>query len=747
MTRASDAAIDLLFGMLALQIGLIEQGQLVAAFQAWARDRSRPLAEHLVARGDLDDEQRAVVEAMVALHLKKHGGDAERSLAAIPAGRSTRESLAGLGHPEVGSTLTQLGSGSDGDADRTASYAVGAATSEGQRFRVLRPHARGGLGAVFVALDEELHREVALKQILDQHADDRVSRTRFVLEAEITGGLEHPGIVPVYGLGTYGDGRPYYAMRFVRGDTLKEAIGQFHADATSKRDPGRRTLELRKLLRRFTDVCNAIDYAHSRGVLHRDIKPGNVIVGRHGESLVVDWGLAKATGRVEPGVDSGERTLVPSSCGDGAEPLPGSILGTPAYMSPEQARGDLEHLGPRSDVYSLGATLYCLLTGRPPRAGDSLGEQLRRAQRGEFSPPRQVDPSIDAALEAICLKAMAARPDDRYASPRLLADDIDRWTADEPVTAWREPFGRRARRWARRHRTGVAAAIAALVVALAGTLTVLAVQTRANQDLLAANSALDAANGRERARFALAMDAIRLFHGEVSEDLLMKEKLFDKLRTKLLRGAAGFYGKMEAMLRPQTDRTSRMALAKAYEELGELTAKIGSKPEALAVYRKALEVRRRLAAEPEADPKTVLDVARDLVAIGLVLKVTGRADETRAALDEARELAVGFRARVPASEDALALEGDSLGALGMLLLEMGKPAEALAAHNQAIAIGKQRDRARPGDVKIESNLATAHDNIAFVLTQTGKSDEALAEYKEALAIRQRRLRANPDHTQ
>ena len=123
------------------------------------------------------------------------------------------------------------------DLDRTGSYSVGSATSDGQRFRILRPHARGGLGAVFVALDSELDREVALKQILDHHADDPISRSRFLVEAQITGGLEHPGIVPVYGLGTYGDGRPYYAMRFIRGDSLKEAIDRFHGGAAPEPGP------------------------------------------------------------------------------------------------------------------------------------------------------------------------------------------------------------------------------------------------------------------------------------------------------------------------------------------------------------------------------------------------------------------------------------------------------------------------------------------------------------------------------
>ncbi len=293
MTAVADR--HLLFGLLALQNGLINQGQLLAAFQDWTLDKSRSLADHLEARGDLTGARRALLEALAKVHLEAHGGDVVQSLAAVSAGKSTHESLARLGDPEIDATLGHVASGhgstQEGDGDRTASYALGSATSEGQRFRVLRPHARGGLGAVFVALDSELHREVALKQILDQHADDPTSRQRFTIEAEITGGLEHPGIVPVYGLGTYANGRPFYAMRFIRGDSLKEAVEHFHADRALKGDPGRRSLELRKLLRRFPDVCNAIDYAHGRGVLHRDIKPGNIIIGRQVPELPLQRGV------------------------------------------------------------------------------------------------------------------------------------------------------------------------------------------------------------------------------------------------------------------------------------------------------------------------------------------------------------------------------------------------------------------------------------------------------------------------
>ncbi len=604
MPQRTDPSRDLLFGLLALQNGLIDQGALFAAFAAWTRDKSRLLADHLVALGHLDIARRAAVEAIVGVHIQTLGGDAEKSLAVLAVGRSTQESLARIGGPDVEATICHVGStrppapddeeAGDLDPDRTTSIAVGAATSEGERFRILRPHARGGLGEVFVAMDGELRREVALKQILERHADDPFSRQRFIAEAEITGGLEHPGIVPVYGLGTDSFGRPYYAMRFIKGDSLKEVIARFHEDETLRADLGQRSIELRTLLGKLTDVCNAIDYAHSRGVLHRDIKPANIIVGKHGETLVVDWGLAKAVGRSDS--SSGEQTITPSTSGS-SDTLPGSALGTPAFMSPEQVRGELDRLGPRSDVYSLGATLYCLLTGEPPFVGDDIGEILRAVQVNRFRRPSLVEPTLDKALEAICLKAMATRIEDRYKTPRALADDLERWMADEPVTAWHEPLARRARRWAKRNRTAVTAAAVALIAGVVGLSAVLAVQTRANAALAESNTKLRHTQAAVQARYELAVEAIKTFHTGVSEDFLLKQEQFKDVRDKLLKSASDFYGKLGALLGKESDLDSRRALWQANYEVADLTGKVGKPEDALAAHRQVLAAREGLAAE------------------------------------------------------------------------------------------------------------------------------------------------------
>ncbi|HEV3142784.1 MAG TPA: serine/threonine-protein kinase, partial [Gemmataceae bacterium] len=332
------------------------------------------------------------------------------------------------------------------------------------RYRELRFHNRGGLGEVYVAHDVALHRDVALKRIRRERATDPESRRRFLIEAEITGQLEHPGIVPVHDLTCDEEGQPCYAMRFVQGESLKDAIKHFHDLNKPVHDPGERTLALRQLLNRLIAVCNAVEYAHSRGVLHRDIKPANIMAGAYGETLLLDWGLAKAgnsTSQQEFGRDSAGEPLLPSAAEQTLLAVParapantqtGHAMGTPAYMSPEQAAGRWREVGPLSDVYSLGATLYYLLAGKAPFQEKDFKQFLSQVERGEFPRPREIKPTVPPALEAICLKAMAPRPQDRYGSATALSGDLEHWLADEPVSAFPESTLARLGRWGRRHR-------------------------------------------------------------------------------------------------------------------------------------------------------------------------------------------------------------------------------------------------------------------------------------------------------
>jgi WD40 repeat protein/serine/threonine protein kinase len=552
---------ELLFEALAVHLGYVPRRALdeveATRRRTSASVEERPLVRALVEAAVLTAEQSTVLEGLVEDLLSRHG-DVRRSLDSLAAFGRLRAELerrragepfdvvgAGRGeddpssnptlpsvpmngeHPGLApvedeaenSFLPGMADLADDDHSplepRRVDWSMGSPTSLGARFRILRHHAQGGIGKVSVAFDAELQREVALKQIKPERADDD-SRARFLLEAEVTGRLEHPGIVPVYGLGLDEDGRPFYAMRFVRGTSFEAAINAFHgADNDPRRDPQERSLALRHLLDRFVDVCQTVAYAHSRGVLHRDLKPANVLLGPFNESLVVDWGLAKVfvrgpgeapndaaaereddpearpeasaapTGRRSadgpghrtgadaasssaPGAQPGS-SEPPLGCSSSTDTVAGTAFGTPAYMSPEQADGRLDRMGPASDVYSLGATLYTLLAGRPAfdHVWCDVTAMLDRVRLGEFPPPRRVNPRVPRALEAVCLKAMASRPEDRYASATELAREIERWMADEPVHADREPAAARLARWGRRHRPIVAGAAALLLTAVA----------------------------------------------------------------------------------------------------------------------------------------------------------------------------------------------------------------------------------------------------------------------------------------
>src|SRR5262245_38669320 len=319
---------NLLFGTLALQMDFISRDALVAAMNAWVLDKAKPLGQILVEQGALAPDNRVWLEAGVERHLAKHNNDPQQSLAAVSSICSVRQDLQQVADSDVQASLLHVTADrSAADPSATSPEVAGSSTGAITRFRLLRPHARGGPGQVVGARDEQLHRDVALQDIQTRHADQPESRARFLLEAEVTGQLEHPGIVPVYGLGTYADGRPFYAMRFVQGDSLKDAIATFYQANQAGQSASERSLGLRRLLGRFVDVCKIMAFAHSRGVLHRDLKPGNIMLGKYGETLIVDWGLAKVLGRAD--VEASEGLLV--GLGDSTLTEAGRALGTPAY--------------------------------------------------------------------------------------------------------------------------------------------------------------------------------------------------------------------------------------------------------------------------------------------------------------------------------------------------------------------------------------------------------------------------------
>lgn len=783
---AADAGRNLLFGLLAFQNGFIERRALLAAFDAWTnhQPKSRALGRILVEDGAISQEIQLLIDGVVAAHLALHDNQAEKSLAALAPIGPVRKDLEALADPKALASLAQVSiapSAADFDPNSTVFYTAGRPSSAslpgsaGLRFKILRPLNKGGMGVVSVALDTELDRSIALKEIRDTAADNGMYRARFLAEAEITGKLEHPGIIPIYGLGTYADGRPFYAMRLIRGNktgSLLDAINSFYQEP----HPASRVVEFRGLLRRFLDVCNALAYAHSKGVLHRDLKPANILLGPYGETLVVDWGLAKAAGRADPiasTADDNERVQLTLSGSELSPTAAGQILGTPEYAPPEQVVGDLANVGPWSDVYGLGAVLYCLMTGETPfsRKGVDLIELIRKIESGDFPAPRLVRADLDRPLEAICLKAMARKPADRYESVRGLADDVERYLADEPVSVYREPWTMRARRWARKRRTLVSSAATALIVALVGLGVITAVQTKARNDLSKKNTALNQANAqvtkanreltasnvaldeqRRRAedREALAIDAVKKFGDTVGNDPELKNSpQLAGLRKRLFNEPLVFFRSLRDRLQADLDTRpeSLDRLASASFDLSYLTYEIGDLQDALIAVRECLAIQQKLADANPAINKYQNGAALSYNNLGAVLSDTGKPAEAMKAYESALAIRQKLVDANPTATQFQSNLATSHLKIGALLATTGKPAEALKAYESAFAIRQKLVDANPTVAEFQSELAASHFSIGLLLSGTGKPAEALKAYESALEIRKKLVDTNPTATQ
>ena len=291
---------------------------------------------------------------------------------------------------------------------------------DGQRLVPKEEIARGGMGAILRAEDRDIRRQVAMKVMLD--ASDEKSVARFLEEAQVTGQLEHPNIVPVHGLGKDSQGRPFFTMKLVKGRSLADVLKALRGEPEKAKE-----YTLARLLGIFTNVCNAIAFAHSKGVVHRDLKPANIMLGAFGECLVMDWGLAKVgaaktrTGRWEGAnrpADEKLEEMVKSARQEtvGSRTLDGALLGTPHYMAPEQAAGEIQKIDARSDIYALGAILYEILTLKPPVEGRTIHGLLKNVVGGNITPPEQRTPErhIPIELSAVAMKALAREQQSRY---------------------------------------------------------------------------------------------------------------------------------------------------------------------------------------------------------------------------------------------------------------------------------------------------------------------------------------------
>jgi len=423
-----DADRNLLFGVLALQADVIDADQFIKICTLWTTHKQSALGHLLIELGWITPIDKADVERLVERKLKRHGGDPRAGLAAVSDG--VKRSLAALQDDDINRSLCDL----PGPDASTTLATVDDIPRAAERYSLTRLHASGGIGRVWLARDSAFGRDVALKELRPERTGLAIHRMRFLQEARITGQLEHPGIAPVYELALRPDDHePFYTMRFINGRTLREAARAWH-QARVHTQAG--MIDLVPLLNAFVTVCNTIAYAHSRGVIHRDLKGENVVLGDFGEVVVLDWGLAKLIGRRGEAVDP---SIVVDFTGADAVGLTvhGQAMGTPAYMAPEQASGHLD-INQQTDIYGLGAILYEVLTGHPPFSGPDTHEVLRKVREEQPSPPRAYWAEVPPALEAICIRALAKSPTDRFASAGELATAVQSWQEVERREAQEE---------------------------------------------------------------------------------------------------------------------------------------------------------------------------------------------------------------------------------------------------------------------------------------------------------------------
>jgi serine/threonine protein kinase len=607
-------------------------------------------------------------------------------------------------------------------------------------YRIVREIGRGGMGIVYEAHQKSLNRRVALKILPFAAVLDQRQIARFRNEAQAAAQLHHPHIVPVFAVGQE-QGVYYYAMQFIDGQSLEQAIGELRAGfalrgerstkvvgaaagstttlhagvaklAASHRSA--RSNDLYQTVARLgKEAAEALQHAHEYGIVHRDVKPSNLLVDEQGKLWVTDFGLARIQS------DSGVT-------------LTGDVVGTLRYMSPEQASGQTALVDARTDVYSLGVTLYELVTQRQAFEGEDRQSLLRQIIGEEPVPPRRHNPTVPIDLETIVMTAMAKSREERYASAQAMAEDLERFLAGRPTLARRPTLGDRAAKWARRHRSLVAVGACALallsLVSAAGLALLAREQTRTSSALIEAKSSFE----RAERYLQQARDAVDQF-GLQTANRLMEIPGAETVRRDVLLNALLYY--RQFMAEAGDDPAFRHEMALAHFKSGVIASRLGAATDAIDEYQQARQLLVELAAgEGALEPRSQLAVTHNNLA--LLHATRGNVEAARRNYSEAIAIQQRLVEQQPANAVFVGQLAESQANFGMLLDQVGDVRGAEGALRSAVECLRPLAASYASEPKYARNLAIACNNLSFVLR---KSDSGAAEAaaQEAVAILER----------
>ncbi len=742
MTRLGDAATDVLFRLIALNNDPVAPAAIPTAVRAQVRETSRALAELLVTEGTLTPAQRDLVETQFGDSIHRDGGDAPKGPATLASTPSPGDPPAGLGDPGVTESLTPAASlGATvphefdprlDDPDRTMlppAYVKAGARPRIAGYEIRELLGEGGMGVVYKARQERLDRFVALKMIRSgARSQDLV---RFETEAKAVAAIEHANIVKIFEIAEQ-DGLPYLSLEFVAGGSLAKKIG-------GKPQPVAEAARIVEVLAR------AIFVAHQHSVVHRDLKPANVLLAADGTPKITDFGLVK---RLE---------------GDSGQTRTGSIVGTPSYMAPEQARGEGQNVGPAADQYSLGAILYELLTGRPPFQGASVLDTLEMVRSREPVAPSQLQPKTPRDVETICLKCLEKDVARRYPDVLALAEDLRRFQAGEPILARPVSDPERLWRWCLRNRrlAIMSAAVALLLVIVAAGSAIASVmlvkanavteerRQEAERKRAEAVAAARAANEQNRIAVEAQVDLVRLLDGKL-RDVPAIEKEREQLLDKAIERLGAMVKAMTDLRRvvnwaPEDEGNNWQSLARAHQAQARVSLLRNKVVDAMAELLQSEEIIARLLKADPGNRRLQVNWLRIEREIGHTY--TYRLGEREKGQGYFRNALVKSRALLKENPDDDVYKGElanSLGMLGGWELTLGRLKEASSFYQEEIEVRESFSPVLKNDQDSRRELAGLYAQLASLHVRMGDREEGQRRYNQSLELREQIAGEQPD---